>query len=118
MPRSGRPSGLTPRAASRRTAAGITPSPPALSMGVPRGSATVTESPASAQRIAVARPTGPPPTTRTSIMLSPPQQHELGAHSGTETDHEARRPGGRPLGVADHLQDVQHRRGGQVADLG
>src|SRR6202035_1595317 len=118
MPRSGRPPGLPPRAASRRTAAGITPSPHALSMGVLRGSATVTERPASAQRIAVARPTGPPPATRTSITASPPQQHELGAYPGTEADHEAGRPVGRPLGVADHLKDVQHRRRGHVADLG
>src|ERR1700733_5702989 len=119
MPCSGGPSGSRAKAGGRRTAGGISPSPHALSMGVARGSATVTESPASAQRIAVATPTGPPPTTRTSIMAwflrdmpSPPQHYETGPHSGSETDHEARRPSGGPLGVADHLQDVQHRRRG------
>jgi len=71
MPRSGWPSGVTPMAVRRRTAAGITPSPHALSTGAARGSVTVTDRPASAQRIAVARPTGPPPTMSTSITARP-----------------------------------------------
>src|SRR6202000_793864 len=49
MPRRGWPSGVTPSAASRRTAAGMMPSPQALSTGPARGFATV-----------AARPPGPP----------------------------------------------------------
>src|SRR3954465_111901 len=66
MPVSGRPWGRTPSPASAATAAGISPSPQALSITPSRRSRTSTSRPARAAYSAAARPTGPPPATTRS----------------------------------------------------
>ena len=112
MPRSGWPSGATPSAASRRTAAGSTPSPHALSTGAVRGSATVTDRPRSAQRIAVARPTGPPPTTRTSIMTprAPRRSAASALHLAADPHRQQRRVEHRERRRGDPRRPGQRQR--------
>ena len=67
IPVSGWPSGRTPSRSSASTAPGMRPSPHALSTGPDRGSTTTTSYPARVASIAAASPTGPPPTTSTSV---------------------------------------------------
>src|SRR5579862_8461724 len=69
MPRKGKQSrsgNCKPRQAAAATPSGMMPSPQALSMGGLRASATVTVKPLQRAASAAARPTGPPPITKTS----------------------------------------------------
>src|SRR3954451_18556517 len=67
MPTRSQPTGLTPRALSARKPPGIRPSPQALSTAPSRGSSTTTDKLPRTAYMAAARPTGPPPTTTTSL---------------------------------------------------
>ncbi len=56
-----------PRRSATASAAGIKPSPQALSCGGGQGSVTITRNPLRRAAIAAIKPAGPPPTIRTSV---------------------------------------------------
>src|SRR5580698_3456707 len=60
----------SPRRAAAAMPSGKTPSPQALSMGGSQPSARTTRKPLRRAAIAAAKPTGPPPITRTSGIIS------------------------------------------------
>src|ERR1700753_1472398 len=108
MPRNGSPAGSTPSDVSSARPPGIRPSPQALSTGVSRGSATITERPLRRACNAADSPPGPPPTTNRSasnttvaqrFVLHPdPHGQQQGVGHG-----EAER--GEPGGVDERQRD-------------
>src|SRR5487761_77472 len=53
-----------------------------------------------------------------TVKSSPPQQQELGAHAGPESDHQPERPWCGLVLASSQLKDVQHRDRRHVTGLG
>src|SRR5215468_10617926 len=109
----------TPRLRSAATPFGVTPSPPALSIGRGAPSATMTSSPCSRAAMLAASPAGPPPTMKTSVVRRGPSALTIGggasARSGSRRSppssarsfHAQARLG--PHGDGDHGRHLEEK---------
>src|SRR6187549_1651055 len=126
MPRNGRPVPLpspasTPSRASAARPAGRIPSPHAFSTGSWPRSRTSAESPWRRAAIAVARPTGPPPTMTTSAAdiasgrgLSPLDGEKAGGVDPGPRAEAGERRGEDAEAVAHRAREIDRRRFGEV----